>query len=190
MVIAGTIREITRNVRPMCFQPETSKSVPSRDKHDVIQLSAEISIGAQPSVGQLQELRGRGFASIINLRCAGEEGMDPKAEGRAAAEAGLAYGHVPVPVDGFSGEVIALFRKELGRLTEPVFVHCAAGERAGAVVLAHLAIETGGCVEHALENATSPLFGDETLRDRVRECIAAHEAGELERLRTFRWICR
>lgn len=176
----------------MFMHSEASAGSSRREENSVIRLSENISIGKQPSVDQLKELRGRGFASIINLRCPGEPDapMEPVEEGRAAIDAGLAYGHVPVPIDTLPGESLALFRKELGRLCEPVFVHCAAGDRAEALALAHLVIETGGCLENALEITLGTSVEDESLREMVRACIKAHEAGELERLRNFRWICR
>lgn len=176
------------------MRPRLNASAPFsvREVNGVIHLSAAISIGKQPSVEQLKELRERGFASVINLRCPGEANapMDPAEEGRMAVEAGLAYGHVPVPLEGFAGETIELFRKELSRLCEPVFVHCGEGDRAGVVAMAHLAIESGEDLKIALENAPMTLMENEAMQERVRACMQAHESVELERLRSFRWICR
>jgi uncharacterized protein (TIGR01244 family) len=76
-----------------------------------------------------------GFASIINLRLASEQGAEVEKEAAAAKAAGLRYFHVPF--NGTPDPDAA--RQFLDAITtegaEPAFVHCAAGNRAATMWL-------------------------------------------------------
>jgi uncharacterized protein (TIGR01244 family) len=90
--------------------------------------------GAIPpeSVPAIKEM---GFASIINLRLASEEGAEVEKEAAAAKAAGLRYFHVPF--NGTPDPDAA--RQFLDAITaegaEPAFVHCAGGNRAATMWL-------------------------------------------------------
>ncbi len=79
-------------------------------------------------------LKKMGFASIVNLRQASEPGADVEAEAAAAANAGIAYLHLPfnaaapdpAVVDGFLAAVT-------DPKNQPAFVHCATANRAAAL---------------------------------------------------------
>jgi uncharacterized protein (TIGR01244 family) len=72
-----------------------------------------------------------GFASIINLRQASEEGANVEAEAAAAEEAGIHYVHVPFGGPELdTGAVDRFLATITGPNTEPAFIHCAGGGRA------------------------------------------------------------
>lgn len=61
--------------------------------NDCIQLNDRLTVGAQPSVSQLERLREEGFRAIVNLRTEGEEDqpMSPEEERCRVEAAGLYY---------------------------------------------------------------------------------------------------
>jgi uncharacterized protein (TIGR01244 family) len=152
-----------------------------------------ITVGSQPSVMQIRELSRRGFRSIVNLRLDGERGesMKPADEGRTALEAGLEYGHVPISLEDLTPEIVERFRYEMDRLPTPVYVHCREGTRARAMAMVHVAIEADCTWEEALKLAASLGLAPECeeTREHIRRYMEAHRRMELERMRSFRWVC-
>ena len=81
------------------------------------------------------EIEKMGFASIINLRRATEEGANVEQEAAAVAAIGMKYFHIPY--DGSADPAVA--DQFLDAITsegvEPAFVHCAGGGRAATMWL-------------------------------------------------------
>ena len=103
----------------------------------------------QPSAAQLQQAADAGVTTVIDLRQPDEDrGFDETA---AAERLGLRY--VRIPVAGAAGLTDAsayALRTALAQSSGPVLVHCASGNRAGAL-LALLNARDGASVEHALQ---------------------------------------
>ena len=61
-------------------------------------ISETLSVGGQPTDGDLRGLQAEGFVVVINLRREGEDNqpLSPAAEGVCAAKANLKYFHIPV----------------------------------------------------------------------------------------------
>lgn len=121
--------------------------------------------GGQPTVEQLEEAARAGFRTIVNLRAPGEEGAWDEAT--KAAELGLRY--AAIPIAGADG----LTAGNAGKLAEivddprdlPVMVHCASGNRVGAL-FAMKAFHVGG------EDADSALaVGREAGLTRLEEAV-------------------
>jgi uncharacterized protein (TIGR01244 family) len=122
---------------------------------DQMKLSDQMTVGAQPTKGQLKELAQEGFKTVVNLRTAGEEDqpLSPEEE-RAQVEAlGMEYLHIPVSTKEMRPEQVDQFHRELKRLPGPVFVHCHKGKRAGAFGMMHSAVEAGWTGEQTLRQA-------------------------------------
>ena len=119
----------------------------------VMKISDQVTVGAQPSEDQLQQLGQQGFKSVVNFRTDGEEDqpLSPKAEGEKVKAAGMTYLHVPVSMKSMGPEQVDQFREKYASLPKPVFAHCKSGKRAGAMVMMNMAIEHG-------------MTGDQTLR--------------------------
>lgn len=90
--------------------------------------------GGQPSRTDLEEARDAGFRTVVSLRVPGE----PGSEGEAEVVEALMMRFVSIPVDGAEG----LTRENAHALHEvlddpdaaPVMVHCATGNRVGALL--------------------------------------------------------
>jgi uncharacterized protein (TIGR01244 family) len=79
-------------------------------------------------------LKKMGYASIINLRQAGEAGADVEAEAAAAKAASITYIHIPFNAASPDKAAVDRFLKEItAPANQPAFVHCASGNRAAAM---------------------------------------------------------
>ena len=110
---------------------------------------AGLRTGGQPDARDLAQLRAQGVHAVIDLRAAGEErGFDEAAE---AARLGMAY--VALPVAG-KDDLTATNARALAALLakhgDGVLVHCASGNRVGAL-LALAAAQEGASPADALE---------------------------------------
>jgi uncharacterized protein (TIGR01244 family) len=84
----------------------------------------------------MPEIKKLGFASIINLREAGEPGADIEKHQAAAKTAGLQYFHVPFNGAKPDAKAADQFLKAIGSAgAEPAFIHCGSGNRASAMWL-------------------------------------------------------
>lgn len=109
----------------------------------------QLYTAGQPSVDQLQQAAAAGVTTLIDLRQPDEDrGFDETA---AAERLGLRY--VRIPVAGAAGLTEAntqALRTALAQSGGPVLVHCASGNRAGAL-LALLQARDGASVDQALQ---------------------------------------
>lgn len=103
----------------------------------------------------IPEIEEMGFASIINLRRATEEGANVEQEAAAVAATGMKYFHIPY--DGSADPVVA--EQFLDAITsegaEPAFVHCAGGGRAATMWLVKRIAVDHWDVDRATEEATA-----------------------------------
>ena len=102
--------------------------------------------------GRFQHARGAaaaaGYSTVIDMRAAGEDrGLD---EPRVVAQLGMTYLSFPIASeDDISFEKAAALEKILQALPRPVLVHCASGNRVGAL-FALRAKNLGAASEDAL----------------------------------------
>lgn len=95
-------------------------------------------VGPQLLPTQLSALKAAGFASVINNRPDGEGGAAQPTNAQleqAAAEAGLAYRHLPVPPKDQSDADARRMAGLVAELPHPVFAFCGTGRRAEALYL-------------------------------------------------------
>ena len=88
----------------------------------------------QPEPGLWPRIREAGVRTVLNLRPDSEQpGID---ESRLVEAAGLHYLHLPVEsADAIDANCIATFNELLGsHAGEPLLIHCASGNRVGALV--------------------------------------------------------
>src|SRR3954454_11692726 len=94
-------------------------------------LETTIACAGATTPAAVAELKRMGYASIINLRQAGEAGADLDAGAAAAKAAGINY--VSLPFNGSSPDpaVVDQFLKAVtDSENQPVFLHCATANRA------------------------------------------------------------
>ena len=92
-----------------------------------------ITSAGQPSAAALEAAAAAGYKSVIDLRAVTEDrGFDEKAKVE-----GLGMSYVNLPVDGAAGVSYAnasALDKLLAEAPKPVLVHCASGNRVGALL--------------------------------------------------------
>jgi uncharacterized protein (TIGR01244 family) len=82
------------------------------------------------------EIKKQGYASILNLRQASENGANVDAEAEAAKTAGLRYVHLPLNGSAPDPAVVDQFLQIVtDPVNQPVLVHCSSGNRAAALWL-------------------------------------------------------
>jgi uncharacterized protein (TIGR01244 family) len=110
----------------------TRESVPGIT--NFARLETTIACGGATKPEAMSELKRMGFASIINLREASEQGADVDKEAAAAAAAGLRFEHVPFNLQTPAPDVVDRFLAAVTKPeNQPAFVHCAAGGRAAGL---------------------------------------------------------
>jgi uncharacterized protein (TIGR01244 family) len=92
-----------------------------------------VTSAGQPSAAALESAAEAGYRSVIDLRAPTEDrGFDEK-----ATVEGLGMSYVSLPVDGAGGVSYANageLDKLLAELPKPILVHCASGNRVGALL--------------------------------------------------------
>lgn len=106
-------------------------------------LETTIACGGATAPEAMPELKKMGFASVINLRQASEQGANI-AEGEAAAKAAnLRYVHIPFNAASPDPAVADKFLEEVTKpANTPAYVHCASANRAAAMwMIKRLAVD-------------------------------------------------
>jgi uncharacterized protein (TIGR01244 family) len=125
----------------------------------------------------MKAIKDMGFASVVNLREASEKDVDLDAASASARTAGLKYIHIPM--NGASPDPAVLDRfVEAARAAEnqPMFVHCATGNRAAAVWLAKRVLVDGWPTDRAVEEAEALGLRSAPLKQFALDYVKAHQA--------------
>ncbi len=139
-----------------------------------LQKFGNVYLAAQPSETDLAKLKEAGLKTVINLRGEGENTKFD--EGKALADLGIEPANYHNP--GFnSAQTLSdpIFRRVRDLLTnktnEPVLLHCASGNRVGAVWMAHRILDDGVSYEKALEEAKAIGMKPQAFEARVKEYV-------------------
>ena len=121
----------------------------SADPLPFAQPRPQLYTAGQPSAAQLQHAARAGVTTVIDLRQPDEDrGFDETA---VAERLGLRYVRIPVAgAAGLSPTNARALRSALAQSNGPVLLHCASGNRAGAL-LALLQAQDGASIEQALD---------------------------------------
>ena len=102
---------------------------------NLARLETTVACAGAITADAIPEIRKMGFASIVNLRLATEQGADIDRHAALAKSVGLKYFHAPF--DGKPDPAAA--ERFLAAITapgaEPAFIHCAGGNRAATMWL-------------------------------------------------------
>jgi uncharacterized protein (TIGR01244 family) len=143
-----------------------AQSIDLPNRRDVLE---GITAAGQPSRAALTAAAAAGYKSVIDLRAPNEDrGLDEQ-----AAVEGLGMSYVNLPVDGSAGVSYAnasALDKLLADAAKPVLVHCASGNRVGAL-LALRAKAHGADTAAALELGVASGLG--SLKPVVEQKLAA-----------------
>mgnify|MGYP000654588333 CR=1 FL=1 len=138
------------------------------EAHDFYTPEENLVTGGQPSRDELAALKAAGMTKVINLRGPEEKvSFDPRAEAEA-----LGMEYVSLPISG-AGDVTADNARKLHQLLqqedEPVFLHCASGNRVGALLAIAAHQIEGQPIEASLELGRSAGLG--SLEAKVRSVL-------------------
>ena len=113
-----------------------------------------VGFGGATQSAAMTWLRGEGFATVINLRLASEEGADVDGSRAAAQEAGLNYIHLPFNPGNPDPDVVDNFLDAVGdKANQPVYIHCGSATRAAGLWMIGRVLVDGWAVDAAGEEA-------------------------------------
>lgn len=94
-------------------------------------VDSTFACGGALADGAMAALKEAGFATVVNLRAATEDGANVEAETAAAASAGIRYVHLPfVSASPDAARVDEFLEVVSDPASQPVLLHCASGGRA------------------------------------------------------------
>lgn len=136
----------------------------------------KVALAGQPESTSYAAIAAAGYKRVINLRTA-TEGVDLEAERKAVTAAGLDYVGIPVrgaePTEANVEEFVAAMRD---KKFQPVFIHCASGNRAAALWAIHQVVNEGWDPAKALAEAEKAGLTSPKLKQFVSGYFAAHPA--------------
>ena len=121
-------------------------------------------------------IKGMGFASIINLREATEQGADIEAETAAAKAANITYFHVPFNGTQPSTAAVDQFLKAITTPgAEPAFIHCSGGNRAASMWFIKRVLVDKWTTDRAMAEATDLGFSSQPLKNFAMDYNKTHQ---------------
>jgi len=124
-------------------------------------------VGGQPTPEQLEQAAAAGYVTIVNLRPPGEHNdWDEEAK---VKELGLQYLNLPIrSAQDLTAENAILLSKVIDDTqSQPVMVHCASGNRVGALIALKAHFVEGKAAGHAIQQGLDA--GLTSLEEAVRE---------------------
>jgi uncharacterized protein (TIGR01244 family) len=156
----------------------TAQQVTKSDMPGITNFSrvdATVGCGGATQPTAMAALKKDGFASVINLRMASENGANVE-EGRAAAQsAGLKYIHLPFDAANPDPALVDRFLTAVSdKSNQPVYIHCASANRVGAVWMIKRALKDGWDVDKARAEAEAIGLSNPRLKLFAVEYINSH----------------
>jgi uncharacterized protein (TIGR01244 family) len=119
-------------------------------------LESTIACAGATTPEGVAEVKKLGYRTVINLRQPTEAGADIEAEAAAAKQAGVKYFHLPVNGAAPDPAIVDQFLTAVGAPeNQPVFVHCASGNRAAALWMIKRLVVDGWDADRASTEATA-----------------------------------
>ena len=116
-----------------------------------------VGFGGATPASAMSWLRGEGFATVVNLRLANEEGVDLAGCQSAAKAAGLNYVHLPFEPEDPANRDAQVINNVLAVLGDeanhPVYIHCHSATRAAAIWEIGRVLRDGWKLDAAREEA-------------------------------------
>ena len=133
-----------------------------------------VGTGGQPDSSRLRLLAKGGFRAVIDLRMPDEpRGYDEQGAVRAA---GMEYVVLPVSPATLGDPTFDSFRALMSdSLRTPVLVHCASGNRVGALMLPWLVLDRGWPLERAIGSAEAGGMRSAALKDMALDYVRRHQ---------------
>lgn len=139
-------------------------------------VDAVIACGGATETSALDALKADGFKSVINLRLASEQGANIEDNQARAKALGLNYFHLPLSGSAPDPKVVDQFLEVVAnKANQPVYIHCASANRAGAVWMVKRVLQDGWTVERATTEAKAIGLTAAPLEKFALDYIAAHK---------------
>lgn len=140
-----------------------------------VKLESTIACAGATTAAGVAEVKKLGYKSIINLRQANEPGAEVEAEAAAAKQAGIRYVHLPLNGASPDTAVVDQFLQAVADPGgQPVFIHCASGNRAAAMWMIKRLVVDGWEADKASEEAAALGLTSAALKTFALDYAAAH----------------
>src|ERR1700674_3705396 len=174
LIAAALISSVWLAATPVRAQEVTKESVDgltnSHCPGATVACSGAIKATAVP------EIKKFGFASIINLRQASEDGANLEAEEAAAKSADIHYYSLPFSSTSPDPAVADKFLDAItAKGSDPAFIHCAGGGRAATMWFIKRLVVDHWDVDRAAKEATELGMTSPTLKQFAIEYAQAHK---------------
>src|SRR5262245_7478786 len=117
---------------PVLAQQVTKSDVPGITNFARLETTVACAGATKPEA--IPGIKKMGFASIINLREATEQGADVEAEAAAAKASNINYVHIPFNVASPAPDLVERFLRAVTTASnQPAYIHCAGGGRAATL---------------------------------------------------------
>jgi uncharacterized protein (TIGR01244 family) len=93
-------------------------------------VTPEIATSGALTGDAIQELVKHSFRTVIDLRTEPEGTEEEKL---AIETAGMAYINIPITIDGIDESQLEAFKQAIAQASPPILLHCATGNKAGAM---------------------------------------------------------
>ena len=139
-------------------------------------LESTVACAGATTPESMRAVKEMGFASVVNLRQASEPNANIDAESAAATAAGLRYVHLPMnpqsPDSSIADQFVAAARDPA---TQPMFIHCASGNRAAAMWLIKRAVVDGWTIDRASAEAEQLGLTNAAMKQFAVDYAKAHQ---------------
>ncbi len=138
-------------------------------------VESTIACAGATTAAAVPEVKKLGYKSIINLRQASEAGADVEAEAAAARQANIKYVHLPMNSASPDPAIVEQFLQAVADPAgQPVFVHCASGNRAAALWMIKRMVVDGWDNERASAEASALGLTSPALKTFAQDYAASH----------------
>jgi uncharacterized protein (TIGR01244 family) len=139
-------------------------------------LESTIACAGATTPAGVAEVKKLGYKTVINLRQANEAGAEIEAEAAAAKQAGVKYFHLPVNGSAPDPAIVDQFLSAVGAPeNQPVFIHCASGNRAAALWMIKRLVVDGWDTDRASTEATALGLTSPALKTFAMDYAASHK---------------
>jgi uncharacterized protein (TIGR01244 family) len=174
LIVATLISSVWLAASPVRAQEVTKESVDGITNFH--RLETTVACSGAIKATAVPDIKKFGFASIINLRQASEDGANLEAEEAAAKAADIHYYSIPfsstapdtVAVDKFLDAITA-------KGSDPAFIHCAGGGRAATMWFIKRLVIDHWDVDRAAKEATALGMTSPTLKQFAIDYAQAHK---------------
>lgn len=135
-----------------------------------------VGFGGSTQPSAMSTLKDMGFATVVNLRLAAEEGVDIEGN-RAAAEAvGIDYIHLPFEPNNMSPTLMDDFLKVMAdTANQPVYLHCGSATRVSALWMINRVQQDGLDAEKATRELEAIAFKPDEAKAFATAYLAAQQ---------------